>query len=183
MDQPRRRYDRIFAPEYLTGLDQVGIDELRKRRSECEEVEAELSFTRRLLQGKLDILTHELERREAGGDTGIESLKAKLSEIFTERTEGTDGISGQVKHNRILVPASSESSRREVEKLASETVLSHIEEISNEELEVIIDRLTEAEKDASLNRRKIQMVIDELGGEMVRRYKEGTQDPSALLTN
>lgn len=183
MVEPRRRYDRIFAPEYLTGLDQVGIDELRKRRSECEEVEAELSFTRRLLQGKLDILTHELERREAGGDTGIESLKAKLSEIFTERDEGTDGISGQVKHNRILVPASSESSRREVEKLASDTVLSHIEEISNEELEVIIDRLTEAEKDASLNRKRIQTVIDELGGELVRRYKEGTQDPSALLTN
>src|SRR5687768_7003734 len=100
MDQPRRRYDRIFSPDYLSGLDQVAIADLRKRRAECEQVEAELSFTRRLLQGKLDILTHELERREAGGDTGIQSLKAKLSEIFTERGDGSESISGQVKHNR-----------------------------------------------------------------------------------
>lgn len=182
MDQPRRRYDRIFAPNYLSGLDQVAIAELRERRAECEQIEAELSFTRRLLQGKLDILTHELGRREAGGDTGIESLKSKLSEIFAIRTEGSDRISGQVKHNRVLVPESSEIQRREVEKLASDTLLSHIEEIPSLELKEIIDRLTEAEKDASQNRRRIQTVIDQLGGELVRRYKEGTEDPSALLS-
>ncbi len=183
MEQPRRRYDRIFSDEYLEDLENLAIDELRKRRSECEEMEAEVSLTRRLLQGKLDILRHDLERREAGGDTGIQSLKEKLGEILAERAEAPEGISGQVKHNRILVPASAEVQRREVEKLASDTLLSHMEELSSKDLEEVIDRLSAAEKEASSNRRRIQMVIDEIGAELVRRYKEGTEDPSALLTS
>lgn len=183
MDQPRRRYDRIFSDEYLQGLETLAIDELRKRRSECEEVEAEVSLTRRLLQGKLDILKHDLDRRAAGGDTGIQSLKEKLGEILAERAEASEGISGQTKHNRVLVPASAEVQRREVEKLASDTLLSHMEDFSKEELEEVVDRLTAAEREASQNRRRIQTVIDVIGGELVRRYKEGTEDPSALLTS
>lgn len=183
MDQPRRRYDRIFSDEYLEGLESLAIDELRKRRSECEEMEAEVSLTRRLLQGKMDILRHDLERRAAGGDTRIESLKEKLAEILAERAEAPEGISGQVKHNRVLVPASAEVQRREVEKLASDTLLSQMEDFSKEQLEEVIDRLTAAEREASQNRRRIQIVIDEIGAELVRRYKEGTEDPSALLTS
>lgn len=178
-ERPRRRTDRILDPSYLDNLESVPTDELRDMRGDCEAFEAGLSYTRRLLQGKLDILRDELERRAAGGESGIEAILARLPGILADPNGGQ---STPVRHTRILPPRVAENQRREVERLASEATLARIEALSSEELSQIVDGLTTAEAQASERRRRVQEVMDGIRAELVRRYKEGKEDPTALLT-
>lgn len=176
-DRPKRRDDRIFDPRFLADLDGLSIEDLRVRRDECEEFEAELSFSRRLLQGKADIVQHALKRRSAGGQPGLESLIHKLPNILADEGES----SSLKRHTRIIVPKNAENQRREVDQLSS--ALSRVEELSLEELAALVEVLAEAESKTSASRRRAQAVLDTLNAEIVRRYKEGTEDVSALLTS
>lgn len=176
---PRRRADRFFDPSYLDGLQTRSTPDLRKMREECEEFEGEVSYARRLVQGKLDILKHEIERRHGGGESGIESLISKLPSILAD--EGAPGGFGH--HTRILLPGGAERRRREIERLASEDTLAHLDDLSTGQLSVVIDRLAEAEAKVSQERRQILEVIDKITSEMVRRYRDGQEDPAALLTS
>lgn len=181
-DEERRRDDRFFDPAYVADLASLPTPELRRRRGECELFEAELSYTRRLLQGKLDIIRAEIERRSEGSTGGISALKEKLAEILSNGN-GTNGPSGNVRHNPIVLPPNAETQRREVERIASETLLSHLDDLPDGELAGIVEQLAEAEKESSQKRRKVQTIIDVIGDELVRRYREGHEDPSALLSS
>jgi hypothetical protein len=176
-EKPRRREDRIFDPAYLADVQMVSMSELRTMRVECEAYEAELSYARRLLQGKLDILRHALERRVAGGGAHIEALIVKLPSILSD--EGPHGSGGRFQ--RILLPKAAENQRRQVERLASESTLASIDERTSDELNGIVERLATAESQTSTDRRRVQKILDDIHAELVRRYREGSEDPSALL--
>jgi hypothetical protein len=65
-EQPRRRRrDVVLDPSYITGLGAVAVPDLRGRRKAAEEEEAELSYQRRLLQARIDVIDGELQRRHA----------------------------------------------------------------------------------------------------------------------
>lgn len=176
--EPRRRDDRIFEASYLEELEVLPTPELRGRKAECEEYEAELSYARRLLQGKLDILRHKLSERAKGGDSGIEEMLKTLPKILAEGTTPTIG-----RLPRILLPRNAENQRREIERLASDSTLARIEELSAEELGAIVERLAVAEKEISQRRRRVQEVMDALSADLVRRYREGQEDPTLLLSS
>ena len=53
--------ERILVEDYLDGLAAIGAAELRSRRGECQVVETQLSYLRRLVQGRHDIVTSEIE--------------------------------------------------------------------------------------------------------------------------
>jgi hypothetical protein len=158
----RRRDDRIFDHAYVSELSDLSIEELRERRLECDIFEAEVSFKRRLLQGRVDILSHELDRRSKGGEAGIDSC-------------------GFGRHNRVVQPPEPEQQRREVDQLASKASLAHLADRSTDEIGAIVERLAEAEAAASDKRKKIQGVLDVLTAELVRRYKAGQEDPIEIL--
>ena len=94
----RRRIDRVLAPDYLEGIDQFDMDELRARKTEAEravsdvggsdlahlgepelrgaidhlaDVEARLSRSRRQVQNVVDRLTGEIARRYQAGHVPI----------------------------------------------------------------------------------------------------------------
>lgn len=175
-DEPRRLSDRISDPAYLDKLESVPTARLRELRGECEEMEAEISFTRRLLHGKLDIVRHELTRRAAGGDNDIQTLVERLPTILGDEAPGARG-----RHMRLLIPRNAESQRRMVDKMASEATLAHIDDLSVQQLSDIMTRLAQAEVETSEERKKVQNATDRLRGELVRRYQEGSEDPSRLL--
>jgi hypothetical protein len=177
-DKPRRREDRIFEPGYLEDLQSLTMADLRARRTECEEFEAELSYARRLLQGKVDIMRHALERRLEGGGARIEALIVKLPSILSD--DGPPGVGGRFQ--KLLLPKAAESQRRQVERLASESTLSRIDDIPTDELTEMVERVSAAEAQTSLERRRVQKVLDEIHAEIVRRYREGSEDPSELLS-
>jgi hypothetical protein len=177
-EKPRRREDRIFDPGYLNDLQAITMPDLRAMRDECEAFEVELSYARRLLQGKLDIIRHALERRVGGGAAHIEALIVKLPSILSD--EGPPGTGGRFQ--RILLPKAAENQRRRMERLASESTLASIDELSSDELKVIVERLSAAETQTSVERRRVQKILDDIHAELVRRYREGSEDPSALLS-
>lgn len=177
-ERNERRQDRLLDVALLESASGLATADLRYRRDDCRALEAELSYARRLLQGKIDILASELKRRAAGGEPGIEDLVNRLPSILAE--EPTNRVGAQ----RLLdseLPANAGYFRREAERLASG--LSQIEHLSVEEISEIIDQLSQAERTVSEERRLAQRIIDGLNAELVRRYRKGDEDPSALLSS
>ncbi|MDQ4144351.1 MAG: aerial mycelium formation protein [Actinomycetota bacterium] len=175
MSPQARREDRILSPAYLSDLESLSTAEVRSRRDECRELENELSYARRLLQGKIDILVDELNRRSEGGDSDVQDLVRRLPEILADDR-------APVSQNRLVqveLPANAGKHRRYVERLA--TTLANIEALSHSELSALVEELTAAERKVSADRREAQRTIDSLNAELVRRYREGEEDPSALL--
>lgn len=174
----RRSVDRIFDPSYVDNLTTAPVEELRKKKAECEAQEAEVSYARRLIQGKLDILRHGVERVAGGDKLEVTEMVEDLPGILSE---GVGGSASRLP--RIIAPANADTQRREVERLASTADLTRLEELSPAELEEIVERLTEAERETSHRRRRIQGVMDSITGELIRRYREGQEDPTAILSN
>ena len=81
MPQHRRRLDRVLDPDYLEGLDDMTLDQLREHRSTAVEVENELSYYRRLLYGRMDLVKFEQRRRSGEEDR---SLIDSLVDILTD---------------------------------------------------------------------------------------------------
>jgi hypothetical protein len=183
-DKHDRREDRILDPSYLSDLESATTAEVHSRRDECRELETELSYARRLLQGKLDILSDELRRRSVGsgggdddGDDGIHQLIRRLPSILSDEPPA-------VSQHRLVdmeLPANAGKHRRQIDQLA--TGLANIGILSSEELSNLVDQLSSAERKISTDRRRAQEVIDHLNAELVRRYRDGEEDPSALLTS
>src|SRR5262249_23513585 len=63
-----RRLDRITAPGFAEDLQDLSLTDLRAKRDECLAEREYLSLLRRLVQGRLDIVRAEVERRRTGGD-------------------------------------------------------------------------------------------------------------------
>ena len=163
-----RRIDRITEPSYLEGLVDVDDDRLRAMRDECEEEEAVLSYERRLIHGRLAIITAELERRANGasGRSLIDRLPAILS--------GDEAPTHRGSFPKLTPPPVFENPRRRVEKLVADDTLARLPELSDDELHRIRQDLEEAEGEVSRNRRSVLDVIDRLVEEVGRRVSQRT---------
>lgn len=177
-ERPRRTIDRIVDPSYVEGMQAMPIEEIRRRKDECETLEVEISYARRLIQGKLDILRAGAEKIADGESLGVTSMVEDLPGILSE---GVGGAASRLP--RILAPANADNQRREVERLASSNDLARLEELTQPEIGEIVDRLTEAERETSQRRRRVQGVMDQFTAELIRRYREGQEDPTALLSS
>ena len=79
MTESRRRIDRVLQPEFIADLKTIELAELRERRDLTEDVESQVSFYRRLLHGRMDLLDFELNRRKGAEER---SLLEALPEII-----------------------------------------------------------------------------------------------------
>lgn len=174
-EKHERRDDRILDPSFLDDIESVPTAELRARRDECRELEAEFSYARRLLQGKIDILAAELKRRSEGGEAAMGDLVSRLPSILADEPR-TGGATRMLESE---LPRNAGKYRRQTERLA--TGLAHIETSSPEELSAMVEELAREERKVSEARRRAQKIIDGLNAELVRRYRKGDEDPSALL--
>jgi hypothetical protein len=173
-----RRIDHVLDPAFVAGLDALDLDELRQRREDAEQEEADASYLRRLLQGRLDILRAVLERRaEAGADEhDVHDLLARLPSILAGEDAGNFKAVP-----RVLVPSRADQHRRRVERLVSDETLARLGELGAAELRAVIDTLTAEERRVSATRHAVQQVLDQLRAELTRRYREGAADVSTLL--
>jgi hypothetical protein len=151
----QRRIDRVLDPGFTEGVDRLGLPELRARREDAEAEEADVSYLRRLLQGRLDILRAELERRSAGGDQDVAGLLAGLPKILTDDAPGTFSAVP-----RVGVPSRAGEHRRRVERLVSDETIARLPELDVEELTRAVDVLAREEEQVSANRRAVQRVVD-----------------------
>jgi hypothetical protein len=81
-----QRIQHLLDPAYASDLSALGLHDLREMRAECNAVETAVSYTRRLAQGRFEILSAEQARREAGGSAAgsLSELVADLPRILGE---------------------------------------------------------------------------------------------------
>lgn len=175
----QQRLDDILADSYLDGIEARATPQLRSMRAECEEEEQGLSYARRVLQGRLDILRAELLRREGEGDEQAESLLARLPDILGHDHAATDPL--QARATRVGVPTLAEEYGEAVDAIVDESKLRSVPDLPPEELEDLIDRLAEHERHLSSLRSQIFDRIDRIRDELAARYRDGRASISELL--
>jgi hypothetical protein len=170
-----RRIDRIRRPEYVQGLGQLSLEELRERRDECYAEREYLSLLRRLVQGRAEILRAEVERRGSGGDA-TSSLVDRLSTILSTEGQGPsrgEAVKVGLPEEEMLL------ARRRIERLVADAELSDPGALDDERLGDAVDLLVREEREVSAARNDVLHVMDELQEELKRRYRE---DPSLVLS-
>lgn len=170
----RRRIDRVLADGFADEPGELALDELRRRRREAEQEETDLSFTRRLLQGRLDILRAESVRR-AGGDSG--PLVERLADILADSVRRDRGLGRHLDTE----PSRLNERRRVVEQVIADVGISDVSALDDAGLDAAVTRLSDLERSVSEQRARVQAVLDRLTAEVGRRYADGSADVAETL--
>jgi len=178
---PSDRLAQILADDYAAGLDDLSLDDIRARRAECQEVELGLSYARRLVQGRLDIIHGELERRGAGA--GRSDAAALVDRLKGGQLLGDQGRPpGFGRLPTLMAPdEAGEEFAVEIDEVADADSLANLPELSDEVITKLAGQLTTLERSLSDRRRAVFDRIDAMQAEIVNRYKTGVADPDELL--
>ncbi|MGW3425915.1 RsiG family protein [Streptomyces phaeochromogenes] len=170
-------------PEPEPGLGVLRLPELRTLRRDAQRDEADLSYVRRLLQGRIDILRAELGRRGAprrGREARIAasaSVVERLSEILTDAPARQRS---SARHVTVGTPHSEEF-RRLASDMLAEVELSDLDARTDLELNAAMGRLVRYEQQVSRRRQELQRTADDCSAEIARRYREGEAQVDDLL--
>jgi hypothetical protein len=171
----KRRIDKVLAEDYLADVTSLSLAEVRTLRDEADQEETDLSYLRRLLQGRVDLVAAEIRRR-GSGDEG--ELVGQLPAILADETPRQQAF-GLGRH-RATEPTNAGASRRAEEKLAAVDV-TNLGARSDDELRELLEILRKQEREVSDTRRRVQEVFDAASAELTRRYRDGEADVNALL--
>ncbi|MGZ4626097.1 MAG: RsiG family protein [Kineosporiaceae bacterium] len=171
----RRRIDRVLAPAFIEDVEGLDLQELRVRRADADQEEVDLSYARRLLQGRLDILRAEQASRRGDGPfsqqprTDVE-IVAALSRILADEQRQTRGLG---RHVTGSAPSRVGEHRREAERAVADVGGSDLAALTQVQLAEAISHLSDIEARVSRSRRQVQAVVDLLTEEIARRYQAG----------
>jgi hypothetical protein len=169
----------MLAPGDLDDVEQLPVADLRARRAECVAVETSVSFVRRMVQGRLDIVRAEQARRAAGAPASdLGELIGRLPEILGEHAR-PPGI-GRLPQS-IEPPEPDPELTRRLDAIAPAAELSALPEVSETELDRLVAELEALEHDVSARRRELFERIDALQSELTRRYRSGEVSVESLL--
>jgi hypothetical protein len=170
----RRRIDRVLAPDYTEGVEQRPLVEVRELRDEAAQEETDLSYLRRLLHARIDIVRAEQERRSSGGSAVVEQLATILS---TNAVGPATGLGRYQTHE----PSRADAHQRHVEALVSDVDLSDVSKLSDDRLGEALEIFISEEASVSVRRREVQVVVDKLNAEIASRYQRGSASVDELL--
>lgn len=173
----RRRIDRVLADDFATDLAGIDIAELRSRRREAEQEEADLSYVRRMLQGRMDILRAELARRSGGEAAAGDEVVDHLAQVLGDSARSDHGLGRFLR----VEPSRVDEHRRLVEQVIADVGVSDVTGRSDDELRESLARLETFEQTVSDDRRRVQQVMDALTTEVAERYKTGAASVDDLL--
>ncbi|MBO8187981.1 RsiG family protein [Streptomyces spirodelae] len=149
------------------------LRELRVLRRSAQQDEADLSYVRRLLQGRIDILRAEVARRSSAGSPLLDLLPQILA-------DGPPSHRSSARHVTLAAPRSEEY-RTLAEEMLAEVELSDLEARTDGELHDAMARLVRYEQQVSRRRQSLQHTADECSTEIARRYREGEAQVDDLL--
>ncbi|MFI8964057.1 ABC transporter substrate-binding protein [Streptomyces sp. NPDC053493] len=171
---------RAAEPELPDGprpdLAALRLEELRVLRRDAQRDEADLSYVRRMLQGRIDILRAELARRS---DPEAPVLD-RLSEILADTPSRPGAVTRSARHVTLSTPRSEEY-RRLASEMLSEVELSDLTARTDKELHTAMGRLAGYEQQVSRRRHELQRTADDCSAEIARRYREGEAQVDDLL--
>lgn len=199
---------RLMAPEMLDNLRAEQLPRLRDLRVQLTQAEGDISFVRRVTQGRLDIVGHEVarrERRRAAGtghddlDDGpqVASASGLLFDMPDILNDGDQVRSAaplsqadleDVPHTmpsrmvQVLEPGDIALALIEdLDRVASPGDLAQVEQLAQGQLADLFDRLRSFEVDLSSSRRTLHDRIDRIQDEIARRYRDGEATVDSLL--
>ncbi|MEU5809532.1 MULTISPECIES: RsiG family protein [unclassified Streptomyces] len=174
---PAQRTAEEQAP--TTPATALGLPELRTLRREAQRDEADLSYIRRLLQGRIDILRAELARRsDPEAPVAPEPpVVDRLSEILADAPSSR---SASARHVTLGTPHGEEYRLLAAEMLA-DVELSDLQARTDGELHDAMGRLVRYEQQVSRRRQQLQRTVDDCSAEITRRYREGEAQVDDLL--
>ncbi|MFI2203639.1 aerial mycelium formation protein [Streptomyces sp. NPDC020192] len=158
----------------------LSLPELRTLRRDAQRDEADLSYVRRLLQGRIDILRAELGRRgratvpaPADGSV-VDRLPEILQDAPARHRSSARHVTLGTPHN--------EEYRQLAAEMLGEVELSDLEARTDLELASAMGRLVRYEQEVSRRRQRLQQTTDECSSEIARRYREGEAQVDDLLS-
>ena len=175
------RIETLLSPDYVADLESLSMADVRQRRDECQEAADVLSYLRRIVQGRLDLVHAELERRAGGGHGDLSEIveELKRGEIIADHTRS----SGYGRLPMTFGPADADGwITQELDELFDAGQAGELPEMPDEELRRIADGLSELERKVSDQRNRLHDRHDALQAEVVRRYKSGEASVDSLLS-
>ena len=174
--------ERILSPDYLDDLEGRSTDEIRSMRASCQGIETELSYVRRLAQGRLDIVTAEVDRRGTAGEadqaSDLAATVEELPRILADR--GGERQSGRPP--QVMTPANTDGVlSRELDEVVAATELAALADQTPDRLAAIAEALGAFERRVSDERRQLHERLDVLQAELTRRYRSGEATVESLL--
>ncbi|MFE0422537.1 AmfC protein, partial [Streptomyces sp. NPDC058953] len=179
-------------------LSALRLPELRTLLRGSQRDEADLSYVRRLLHGRIDIIRAELTRRtghrpQPGGARDRGAGRDPAAGIaggedpgFVDRLSGilADAPSAHrssARHVTVSTPHREEYRLLAADMLA-DVELSDLGARTDDELGAAMGRLARYEQRVSRRRQLLQRTADDCGAEIARRYREGEAQVDDLLT-
>ncbi|MEU9011224.1 hypothetical protein AB0D12_15860 [Streptomyces sp. NPDC048479] len=177
---PQQRSGDALPEPPQHDLAALRLPELRNLRRDSHRDEADLSYVRRLLQGRIDILRAELARRTAPQAPVVPETTVvdRLSKILAD---APSRHRSSARHVTLSTPHSEEY-RRLASDMLSEVELSDLDARTDEELHAAMGRLVRYEQQVSRSRQLLQRTADDCSAEIARRYREGEAQVDDLLT-
>jgi hypothetical protein len=149
-------------------------------RAECQEVEEVVSYLRRVVQGRLDVVHSFLDHRDTGRSVGdLDAVVEDLSSIIGSgpaRPQGYGRLPSQMSPDMERVDLT-----REIDEILDVDGIGKLPTMSEEELRTLAGRLTTLEAQISDQRRTLHERIDALQAQIVSRYKTGEATVDGLL--
>lgn len=171
----RRRIDRVLGSGYLDGLAQLPLSGLRERRDEAAQEETDLSYLRRLLHARIDIV--QAEQRHRSGEREA-SVVDELAAILAENALAPASGSGRYQRPE---PSRAGVYRRQAEALVGNADLSDVTTLTNAALDETLATYRRQEESVSTRRRQVQDVVDTLNAEVAGRYADGSASVDELI--
>jgi hypothetical protein len=164
----------VLAPGFLAHLGMRSLGQVRLLREDAAQQETDLSYLRKLLQARIDIVRAEQRRRSGGDDR---ALLCQLPDILARGVLG--GAPEGVRHSH--PEPSSAQTHRHLEALLSDANLSDVGALPADDLETALRAYLREEAEVSRQRSAVQRVVAALNDEIARRYRHGRADIEALL--
>ncbi|WP_240796429.1 ABC transporter substrate-binding protein [Streptomyces sp. RFCAC02] len=164
----------LCPPVEQPDLRTLRLSELRDVRRSAQREEADLSFVRRLLQGRIDILEAERRRRIAQDREVLDQLPRILA-------DGPARQRSSARHVTLRPPADGVYLRL-AEEILGPVQWSDLGALDDEELRAALERLAGYEAQVSRRRQSLHRTADGCGAEIARRYREGEAQVEDLLT-
>jgi hypothetical protein len=173
--------DDLLAPDLLDGLTGRTLDDVRALRDDAQRVEGGLSFVRRMVHGRLDIVGAELTRRREGGDPAdLSDLIGQLPDLLAD-PDHSPGASPPRSPRLLEVEAVPDELAAELDQIVDTDVLADLRSLDDAALAALTQELVEFERWVSERRRTVQDRLDGLQAEIARRYRDGEATVDGLL--
>ena len=170
--------ERVLAPDYLGDVTLRPIEDIRAMRSECRSIEDKVSYLRRMVQGRFDIVSADLRRRASRPRPGdLASLVDRLAEILSDNVHAP----GPGRLPQSVLPPDDDDLTAELDAIAPAGGLDALEDLSDAEVTALAERLGAFERRVSDRRKALFGRIDSLGAELTRRYKSGEATVGPVL--